>query len=176
LNQAERLSAYVMGILRDRLGDRVAEYAFPPPVFALMKGEFVELDLDAGLLSARFPVLESYLNPYGSMQGGMIAAAVDNTLGPLSVLVAPPNVTRRLEVKYGSGAVQSWGPLAALDPSPDRFRAQLCGSPELRDWMGALTDEVLSTSAGAQLRGRPRHPCDWYGLASGTGWRQLVLR
>jgi acyl-coenzyme A thioesterase PaaI-like protein len=89
-----------MGILRDRLGDRVAEFALPPPVFALMKGEFVELDLDAGTLSAQFPVLGSYLNPYGSMQGGMIAAAVDNTLGPLSVLVAPPNVTRQLEVKY----------------------------------------------------------------------------
>ena len=30
----------------------------------------------------------------------MVAAAVDNTLGPLSMLVAPPNVTRRLEMKY----------------------------------------------------------------------------
>jgi len=29
-----------------------------------------------------------------------VAAAVDNTLGPLSMLVAPPNVTRRLEMKY----------------------------------------------------------------------------
>jgi len=34
------------------------------------------------------------------MQGGMIAAAVDNTIGPLSFLVAAPNVTRRLEMKY----------------------------------------------------------------------------
>jgi acyl-CoA thioesterase FadM len=34
------------------------------------------------------------------MQGGMVAAAVDNTLGPLSMMVAPPNVTRRLEMKY----------------------------------------------------------------------------
>ena len=25
---------------------------------------------------------------------------MDNTLGPLSMLVAPPNVTRRLEMKY----------------------------------------------------------------------------
>ena len=32
--------------------------------------------------------------------GGMVAAAVDNTLGPLSVLVAPPNVTHRLEMTY----------------------------------------------------------------------------
>lgn len=65
-----------------------------------MQGQFIELDLDTGSLTAQFPVLESYLNPYGAMQGGMVAAAVDNTLGPLSVLVAPPNVTRRLEMKY----------------------------------------------------------------------------
>jgi hypothetical protein len=30
----------------------------------------------------------------------MLAAAVDNTLGPLSVAIAPPNVTRILEMKY----------------------------------------------------------------------------
>jgi acyl-coenzyme A thioesterase PaaI-like protein len=65
-----------------------------------MEGEFLEFDLDAGVLTAQFPVRESYLNPYGTMQGGMVAAAVDNTLGPLSMLVAPPNVTRRLEMTY----------------------------------------------------------------------------
>ena len=89
-----------MDILRGKLGDRMEEYAFPPPIFAAMQGEFVELDLEAGFLTTQFPVLESYLNPYGTMQGGMVAAAVDNTLGPLSVLVAPPNVTRHLEMTY----------------------------------------------------------------------------
>ena len=34
------------------------------------------------------------------MQGGMIAASVDNAVGPLSMLVAPPNFTRNLEMKY----------------------------------------------------------------------------
>ena len=34
------------------------------------------------------------------MQGGMIAAAVDNIVGPLSMLIAPPNFTRNLEMKY----------------------------------------------------------------------------
>jgi acyl-coenzyme A thioesterase PaaI-like protein len=100
LPQANQLPSAIMTILRDRLGDRIEKYAFPPPVFTAMQGEFVALDLEAGTLSARFPVLAHYLNPYGTMQGGMIAAAVDNTLGPLSVLVAPPNVTRRLEITY----------------------------------------------------------------------------
>jgi acyl-coenzyme A thioesterase PaaI-like protein len=34
------------------------------------------------------------------MQGGMIATAIDNAFGPLSLLIAPPNVTRHLEIKY----------------------------------------------------------------------------
>jgi uncharacterized protein (TIGR00369 family) len=65
-----------------------------------MEGEFVAFDDEDGVLKTRFPVLRKFLNPYGSMQGGMVAAAVDNTFGPLSMLVAPPNVTRRLEMKY----------------------------------------------------------------------------
>ena len=90
----------IMQILRDRLGAETDAYTIPPPIFTTMEGEFVEVDLDVGLLTARFPVLERYLNPYHTMQGGMIAAAVDNTVGPLSMLVAPPNVTRRLEMTY----------------------------------------------------------------------------
>ena len=76
------------------------KYAFPPPVFTSLEGEFLSLDLENGSLEARFPVLGRYLNPYGTLQGGMVAAAIDNTLGPLSVLVARPNVTRRLEMTY----------------------------------------------------------------------------
>lgn len=90
----------IIDIIRKRLGDRADEYLIPPPVFVAMRGEFLAFDSDAESLTTRFPVLETSLNPYGSMQGGMVAAAVDNTLGPLSMLVAPPNVTRRLEMKY----------------------------------------------------------------------------
>ena len=100
MEKPDSLFSTILHILGDKLGDRLDDYAFPPPVFAAMEGEFLALDLDAGALSARFPVLRSYLNPYGTMQGGMLAAAVDNTIGPLSVLVAPPNVTRRLEMTY----------------------------------------------------------------------------
>lgn len=90
----------VMEILRERFGKRLSEFSFPPPVFITMEGEFVAFDLKAETLSARFPVLLRHLNPYGYMQGGMIAAAVDNTIGPLSALIAPMNVTRNLEMKY----------------------------------------------------------------------------
>ena len=101
---ADRLLGELFEILHEKFGERMQGYLFPPPVFMAMRGELLEMDLKNGLFTARFPVLESYLNPYGAMQGGMIAAAVDYTLGPLSVAIAPPNVTRKLEMKYSRPA------------------------------------------------------------------------
>lgn len=72
----------------------------PPPVFTEMGGQIDLLDSSAQRLVARFPVQPRFQNPLGMMQGGMIAAAIDNTLGPLSFIVAPPSVTRTLEITY----------------------------------------------------------------------------
>lgn len=90
----------LMQALKAQHGERLAQYTFPPPVFAAMQGEFLDFDPEQAILSVRFPVLESWLNPYGIMQGGMVAAAMDNTIGPLSALVASANVTRHMELKY----------------------------------------------------------------------------
>jgi acyl-coenzyme A thioesterase PaaI-like protein len=91
-----------MEVIRERLGDRKEEYQLPPPIFTSMDGEFINFDREKKTLTTRFPVKEKYLNPYGSMQGGTVAAAVDNTFGPLSMLVALPSVTRKLEIKYSN--------------------------------------------------------------------------
>jgi uncharacterized protein (TIGR00369 family) len=72
----------------------------PPPIFAEMQAEVINLDMTAKTLTVRFPVQERYQNPMGYMQGGMIAAAVDNVIGPLSFMVAAPNVTKSMEVQY----------------------------------------------------------------------------
>ena len=71
----------------------------PPPCFLDMDGEFIEYE-DGQWLSARFPVKQRYQNPLGYMQGGFILAALDNTLGPFSYLIAPPSVTSQLNTSY----------------------------------------------------------------------------
>lgn len=121
-----------------QLGDRHDGYTIPPPVFTSMQGQFLAYDADAAVLTVRFPVLEDQLNPYGSMQGGMVAAAIDNVLGPLSMLVAPPNVTRRLEVKYSRPATLDMGHIhveARLTGRDDRW---LRLSAVARDPQGVL--------------------------------------
>lgn len=90
----------IIAMLEKQHGNRLGEYAFPPPVFTAMQGKFLDFDTEQSILSVRFPVLETWLNPYGIMQGGMVAAAIDNTIGPLSALVASANVTRHMELKF----------------------------------------------------------------------------
>lgn len=89
-------------ILQDRLQSMDADVEIPPPVFKAMQAEVVGFDLECGYLQIRFPVLTEQLNPFGNVQGGMIAAMIDNTLGPLSMAIAPPNFTRHFELKYRS--------------------------------------------------------------------------
>jgi acyl-coenzyme A thioesterase PaaI-like protein len=121
----------IMEILQSRLGDRIDEFILPPPVFDFMQAELVEFDPDSAYLKVSFPIMEEYLNPYGVMQGGLVAAAADNTLGPLSMLVAPPNVTRSLEMKFSQPVypqmekitVEAW--LKERDDPWLRFTAQV---------------------------------------------------
>jgi uncharacterized protein (TIGR00369 family) len=70
----------------------------PPPIFKLLEGEVIETTDTT--LTMRFPVKEIYQNPFGYMQGGMLAAIMDNTIGPLSFMVAPPNVTTQFNTTY----------------------------------------------------------------------------
>jgi acyl-coenzyme A thioesterase PaaI-like protein len=72
----------------------------PPPVFLDMRGEVIRFDEEVKALTIRFPVQDRFQNPMGLMQGGMIVAAIDNTFGPLSYLVAPPSVTTQLNTSF----------------------------------------------------------------------------
>ncbi len=90
----------LIAVLRSRFRETCKDVEIPPPVFKAMQAEIIAFDLDAGSLKVRFPILKEQLNPFGNMQGGMIAAMIDNTLGPLSMAVAPPNFTRHFELKY----------------------------------------------------------------------------
>jgi acyl-coenzyme A thioesterase PaaI-like protein len=84
---------------QDVLGDKINDFTLPPPSFTVMQCEVIAYDEKHKSLIAKLPVLKQWSNPYGTMQGGMIDAAIDNAVGPLSMLVAPPNMTRSIETK-----------------------------------------------------------------------------
>jgi len=82
-------------LFQDVLGNKINDFTLPPPSFTVMDCDNKENQS----LITKLPVLEQWLNPYGTMQGGMIDAAIDNAAGPLSMLVSPPNMTRTIETK-----------------------------------------------------------------------------
>ncbi len=71
----------------------------PPKVFLDMEGEFIEFVENIKLV-ARFPNKERYMNPFGFMQGGILVAAMDNTISPLSYISAPPSITKEINTTF----------------------------------------------------------------------------
>jgi len=86
-------------IFEEKLGDKFQDYKMPAPSFSIMQAEIIEYDEAGRSLTIKMPVLETFLNPFGTMQGGMIVAAMDNAIGSLSMLIAPLNMTRNIESK-----------------------------------------------------------------------------
>ena len=89
----------IIELFKEILGDKIDEFRLPPPSFTVMGCEIIEYNKENKSLITKLPVLEQWANPYGTMQGGMIDAAMDNAVGPLSLLIAPANMTRNIETK-----------------------------------------------------------------------------
>jgi len=89
----------LMELYTQVLGEKIKDYTLPPPSFEIMQCEIVKYDENEKLIVVKIPTLESWLNPFGTMQGGIIMGAVDNAVGPLSLLVAPMNITRNIDSK-----------------------------------------------------------------------------
>jgi len=89
----------IINLFSNVLGDKITDFTLPPPIFVIMQCEVIDFNEEEQSLITKVPVLEQWQNPYGTMQGGMIDAAIDNAVGPLSMLVASPNMTRTVETK-----------------------------------------------------------------------------
>ena len=111
----DRLAASVPGEIRRRL---------PPPCLLDMQAEPVEY-VEGERLVMRFPVLERYQNPYGYMQGGFVLAALDNTIGPFSFLIAPPSVTTQVTINYVRPVTEAEKHLTCIATVLERTRKAL---------------------------------------------------
>jgi acyl-coenzyme A thioesterase PaaI-like protein len=128
----------IIELIYQRLGEEKNRFLIPPPIFSTMGGEFISFDPKIGVIKTKFPVLDTFLNPFGSMQGGMVAAAVDNTFGPLSMLVAPPSVTRRIEMKYSRPVTPDLQYITVEGKLVNRDDRMLTFQADVRDLSGNL--------------------------------------
>jgi uncharacterized protein (TIGR00369 family) len=70
--------------------DVMAGRVDPPPAAALLGWELLAVDPDAGTIEVAFTATEAFLNPVGVVQGGLLAAMLDDTLGPALVATLGP--------------------------------------------------------------------------------------
>jgi len=131
--------------LQERLGEDQRNLLLPPPVFSTLPCEFTAFDRQKGTLAARFPIEQGYLNPYGSVQGGILAGIADNVIGPLSMLIAPPNVTRRFEIKYSRPVLPETEWVEVTAALVSRQGRQMVFSAEIRTPGGDLAARVKAT-------------------------------
>jgi uncharacterized protein (TIGR00369 family) len=61
-----------------------------PPIADLIGWELIAVDPDAGTIDVAFTATERFLNPTGAIQGGMLTAMLDDTLGPAFVATLGP--------------------------------------------------------------------------------------
>ena len=126
----------INALLRARLPAGVP-LQIPPPCLLDMQGEPVNY-VEGRSLAMRFPVLPRYQNPIGHMQGGFIVAALDNTLGPFSYLIAPPSVTTSLNTQYLRPVPQEMPHIVCHARLVERTRTQLFLAGEVRDEAGRV--------------------------------------
>jgi acyl-coenzyme A thioesterase PaaI-like protein len=93
--------------------------AAPPPAAILLGWELIAVDPEAGTIEVAFTASEQFLNPAGVIQGGFLAAMLDDTLGPALVATLGPGLfapTTDLHVQFPAPGA----PRAAHRPWPDR--------------------------------------------------------
>jgi uncharacterized protein (TIGR00369 family) len=62
-----------------------------PPAAVLLGWQLLAVDPDAGTIEVAFTATEQFLNPVGVVQGGLLAAMLDDTLGPALVATLGPD-------------------------------------------------------------------------------------
>jgi uncharacterized protein (TIGR00369 family) len=96
---------------------QVMDGKLPPPKVAETLGiRFVAIDAEAGTIEVEFDGKEAFLNPMGNVQGGILTAMLDDTMGPaLAATLAAGEFapTVNLNVQFFSparvGAIQGKG-------------------------------------------------------------------
>jgi uncharacterized protein (TIGR00369 family) len=84
------------GPLWDEIEGRIP----PPPIARLLARTIVHVDPERGTAEIAFDAQEGFVNSTGTIQGGMLAAMLDSTMGPaLRARVAGDHVTPTLEMK-----------------------------------------------------------------------------
>jgi uncharacterized protein (TIGR00369 family) len=119
-----------------------------PGAAALLGFELVSIDPDAGSIEVAFRATSQFGNPVGHIQGGFLAAMLDDTLGPALVATLDPEQfapTLDLHVQFVRPALP--GRITGRGRVVSRGRAVAFLAGELSDDAGNLLACATATAA-----------------------------
>jgi uncharacterized protein (TIGR00369 family) len=126
----------------------VMEGRAPPPSAAVTLGfRLLDIDPEAGTIEVGFQATDRFLNPAGNVQGGFLAAMLDDTLGPALVATLGPGEwapTTDLHVQFLAPARP--GPIVARGRVVRRGGQIAFLAGELSDADGKLLATAVATA------------------------------
>ncbi len=107
-----------------------------PPIHHLLGGHNIQWDIEKREITVSYTALESFTNPRGSIEGGMICAMLDDAMGILAAL----NQTSK--------------PAATINLSMDFFRPCEVGEVQAKAWFIKEGRKILSIESEAWQQGK----------------------
>jgi uncharacterized protein (TIGR00369 family) len=134
----------------DRVGpfwDFLAGRVPPPRAAATLGWTLRRIDADQGEIEVSFEAREEFANPIGAVQGGFLAAMLDDTLGPaLATTLAPDQFAVTLDLNVSFLRPAAPGRLTGTGRVVHRGGSIAFLAGELRDAAGAVLATATATA------------------------------
>ena len=119
----------------------------PPPCAATLGLEFVQIDGERGNIETKFEATGILLNPAGNVQGGFLAAMLDDTMGPaLSATLGAGKFAPTLNLNVQFHRPAKVGPLKGIRRVVLRGKEICQLSAELMQ-----NDKIVATAAATAM-------------------------
>ena len=126
--------------------DAIAGRAPMPPAAQTLGWKLEEIDPDAGTIRVAFDARPEFTNPMGAVQGGFLAAMLDDTMGPaLVATLQPDEFAPTLELKMNFLRPAKPGPLVGTARVVHRGGTIAFLSGELADPSGTVVATASAT-------------------------------
>jgi uncharacterized protein (TIGR00369 family) len=149
-----------MSIDNGRIGpfwDAVAGRVPVPPAARTLGWQLEEVDPDAGTVRIAFAARPEFANPTGAIQGGFLAAMLDDTMGPaLIATLEPDQFAPTLELKVSFVRSARPGRLIGTARVVHRGGTIAFLAGELHDDAGQLLATASATARIVRTNGEPK--------------------
>ncbi len=118
-----------------------------PAIAETLKADIIEFDEEQGTLSSRFVAGHEFTNPTGAVQGGILTAMLDATIGPcMGMTLGDNEFAPTLNINVSFIAAAAPGDFVGHARLINQGRSICYGSAELFDQRGKLVATATATA------------------------------